>query len=370
MKRNIKKEPVNYTHCLNCGEELKGGFCHHCGQAAQSSTPKVKDFLIEYAINAFIWDKKFFHTIKNLVMRPGFLTTEFQKGRFIRYTDPLKLNMFLLLIMITMFVMFSNTQKIDNVVDGIAQNDEQLAELVMTVVADDDQYQEALKTSYGDTIMLRTTQSLIDNYYEIITPINNDTILNANNETSYKVVVPNLLLEDRIIIEDNAGLYVFNKNSDFLKLTLYFDAIRAIWDNLLDFLSSYFPLMILFTVPFLSFAVRLVNRKIKMPKIHTFVFSLHFTAFLELSLIFIYTCYLLIPPVRGMLGWIFIIIALTYLTIAQRHFFEGASWLKAGLKSLMINITYVGICYVVAIIVFMIILVAYIIEHIDSFMVS
>ena len=56
-----------YTHCLNCGSELQGMYCHVCGQEATSKTPTIGAFVLEYFNNAFIWDTKFFYTIWTLV---------------------------------------------------------------------------------------------------------------------------------------------------------------------------------------------------------------------------------------------------------------------------------------------------------------
>ena len=87
---NLQKDGVPpYRNCLNCGADLQGMYCHKCGQQASSPTPKVGEFILEYLNNAYIWDPKFFLTIWNLVRRPGFLTNEFNAGRFVAYEHPL-----------------------------------------------------------------------------------------------------------------------------------------------------------------------------------------------------------------------------------------------------------------------------------------
>ncbi|MEE1214465.1 MAG: hypothetical protein U0L04_05735, partial [Bacteroidaceae bacterium] len=57
-----KKKNLPYQHCLNCGAELNGMYCHECGQRATSKTPTVRAFVLEYLNNAFIWDTQFFQT--------------------------------------------------------------------------------------------------------------------------------------------------------------------------------------------------------------------------------------------------------------------------------------------------------------------
>lgn len=358
-----------YTHCLNCGEELKGNFCHKCGQAFCAAVPNVKDFLFEYANHEFIWDHNFLRTIKNLIVRPGFLSSEFQKGKFVSYTNPLKLNMFLLLIFVTIFLMFSDTEKVWKVVDDIAENDNKLSELVMSTITSDEMYQKAFEDSRRDTIVLRASRTLIDKYPDALNLVDDAPVQDATS-TQFRVAVPDIMLEKGMIVKDDTGCYVFNNSSDYLKQTYYIDILSEMWNALLQFIGKYFPLIILLTVPFLSFAVRMVNRKQAMPRIHTFVFSLHYTAFLELLMIVIYIGFLLFPSLRAAMTWVFAILSFTYLTLAQRQFFEGTNWMKAGLKSLMVNLIYYSICLTVFFLIFFVIISVYVIKNINAFTVS
>ena len=117
MSNNNKQDKeysLPYKYCLNCGTELNGMFCHKCGQQATSKTPSIGEFIKEYINNAFIWDSKCLKTIWTLLRRPGYLTTEFLKGKFSSYEHPLKLNMFLLFLFVTLFLLFSDTEKISN----------------------------------------------------------------------------------------------------------------------------------------------------------------------------------------------------------------------------------------------------------------
>ena len=50
-KKRRKSKPENiqegipYTNRLNCGSELKGMYCHVCGQKATSKTPTILGFV-------------------------------------------------------------------------------------------------------------------------------------------------------------------------------------------------------------------------------------------------------------------------------------------------------------------------------------
>ena len=79
------------THCENCGAELQGHWCAHCGQPAieyrRSFRHVVADLLNEF-LN---WDSKFFTTIALLLLKPWRLTNEFLSGKRVRYVNPLRL---------------------------------------------------------------------------------------------------------------------------------------------------------------------------------------------------------------------------------------------------------------------------------------
>jgi Protein of unknown function (DUF3667) len=76
--------------CLNCGTIVQGNFCQHCGQENvvphETFWHMVKHFL--YDITHF--DSKFFDSMKYLLLKPGFLPTEYIKGKRAGYLNPVK----------------------------------------------------------------------------------------------------------------------------------------------------------------------------------------------------------------------------------------------------------------------------------------
>ena len=45
-----------YKHCLNCGTELNGAYCHACGQEASNPTPSHIKALTIYSIIKLLMD--------------------------------------------------------------------------------------------------------------------------------------------------------------------------------------------------------------------------------------------------------------------------------------------------------------------------
>ena len=80
--------------CLNCGELIHGRFCHKCGQEnivwKQGFFSLVKHFVYDL----FHFDGKFFDTLKNLFIRPGFVPKEYISGKRVKYLDPIRMYLF------------------------------------------------------------------------------------------------------------------------------------------------------------------------------------------------------------------------------------------------------------------------------------
>ena len=122
----------------------------------------------EYLNNAFIWDPKCFVTIWHLIRRPGFLTKEFNAGKFISQEHPLKLNMFFLLIFVTMFVFFGSEDKMTNSVDNLTENEQIYSSLQLQTLIEDTIYAKKIQESPRDTILLQAPLILATNFPQVI----------------------------------------------------------------------------------------------------------------------------------------------------------------------------------------------------------
>ena len=82
------------SNCQNCGAALHGPYCAACGQHDVDYHRSLWPIL-EDALEGFLHiDGKFFRTVRLLFTRPGFLTQEFNAGRRVAYTQPLRLYIF------------------------------------------------------------------------------------------------------------------------------------------------------------------------------------------------------------------------------------------------------------------------------------
>lgn len=351
---DTEKTPNNlpYKHCLNCGTELNGMYCHACGQQATSKTPTVTGFIMEYLNNAFIWDPLFFQTLWTLIRRPGRLTNEFLSGKFTSQEHPLKLNMFLLFVFITLFFFFSGTEKMNDSVHSLTNDERVSIGLQFEFMKDNQEYMKKIDESPRDTVQLLAPLFLAENYPEIIT--NLETIEDTQGESldKWTAILPHVLIEENIIKADDNGCYRFNPEVQIGKEDVAL--LHSVWEEMVNFITKYFPMIVLFTAPLLSISLGFVQRKNKLPRIHHFIFSLHYTAFLELLMLCIYLLHLTIAPSIGVLECIMIIGSCAYLTIAFHQVYKTNTWFKALIKALLTSLVYFIISLILFIGIFLI----------------
>jgi len=94
MKKHYRKE----NDCLNCGTILEGKFCPNCGQENLQMKESFGHMMNHAISDYFHFDDQFFHTIKPLFFKPGFLSNEYMAGRRIRYLHPVKMYIFISLV--------------------------------------------------------------------------------------------------------------------------------------------------------------------------------------------------------------------------------------------------------------------------------
>ena len=151
-------------------------------------------------------------------------------------------------------------------------------------------------------------------------------------------VIPHTFIEDGIIIPNEEGYYEFSTEESIISNEL--SSVKEVWSKMIQILTTYFPIIMLFTAPLLAFAVALIQRKNKLPLINHFIFSLHYMALLELIMILIYVLHLTVSPSMAILQWILRIGAGLYLTIAFHKVYEPKSWIRSIIKALFTYAVY------------------------------
>lgn len=86
--------------CLNCGTIVQGRFCQNCGQENIVPHETFGHMVRHFVFDILHFDGMFFDTVRYLILRPGFLSKEYTRGRRASYVNPVKMYIF------TSFVFF------------------------------------------------------------------------------------------------------------------------------------------------------------------------------------------------------------------------------------------------------------------------
>lgn len=81
--------------CLNCGHTVEERYCTHCGQENLEPTESIGHIVGHFFADITHFDSKFFITVKDLFVRPGFLTREYVAGRRMSYLNPIRMYIFI-----------------------------------------------------------------------------------------------------------------------------------------------------------------------------------------------------------------------------------------------------------------------------------
>ncbi len=330
------KNDISYTHCLNCQTELQGRYCHVCGQQATDAKPTIKEFILEYLNIAFIWDTHFLKTIWNVLRRPGHTTNEYVSGKFVSYTHPLKLNMFLLFVFITLFLIFH--KDFGNSIQNVTRDEVTYPLIQIEILNNNAQYAEMMKASTSDTVQIYAPLILADTYPDIIKAIDASDSSPRDTMMVWTAVLPHKLIEDEVILVNEKGYYSFSDEDKTGVLGT--QVVENIWGQMVKLTTTYFPVIILLTVPFLAFSLRLTHRKGNHSRFKHFIFSLHYTAFLEMFIIILYLTKLIADPPAWVMGWAMILVSCTYLTLSIKKVYESRSWYGAASQAIFTNIVY------------------------------
>jgi hypothetical protein len=90
-KSTIRKDKT----CLNCRHVVEKRFCPNCGQENSDSRKTFHQLFVHFFEDLTHYENAFWKTIRNLILKPGSLTTEYLSGRRLSYLAPVRLYIFI-----------------------------------------------------------------------------------------------------------------------------------------------------------------------------------------------------------------------------------------------------------------------------------
>ena len=348
-----------YSHCLNCGTELTGMYCHKCGQHASPPMPKAFQFVKEYVKTLLCIDRRSLPTLTNLVFHPGHLVKEYCAGRYSSYAHPMTLHFFILFILITLFSITETDTKIQNSFGNLTKEEFFISEMVLSSLSEDSEYLSKIDSSPRDTVTLLVPYSQAEEYKQIIDVVDIIGLTDVNQPDTLLAGVPTVLIEDKIVVATD-GVYHFSTDAIEVETSEIIDGMTKTWSMLVSTILSHFPLIIFLTVPFLAFWIRLalIRRKQRFPRIYHFIFSLYYTAYVEMLIVLFYVAGMVFDFGLNTAQRILSVILFMYLTMALKQAYGIRRWIAAAVAALFVNVTYYVTCMFLIVSISLVIVVA------------
>lgn len=101
--------------CANCGDRTPGRFCRHCGQARRVVHVSLREMVADFVDDQLTLNSRLPRTVAFLLVRPGYLTREYLRGRIASYVRPLRLY---LGTSVLFFLVFAFAARLGNWVGG------------------------------------------------------------------------------------------------------------------------------------------------------------------------------------------------------------------------------------------------------------
>lgn len=339
-----------YKYCMNCGAELAGMFCHKCGQYASPPVIKMSGFIKEYILNLFSIESQVIPTLCNLIFHPGKAAKEFNAGRYVSYVNPLKLNICILVVLITIFSIVGTDNKVKGSFRDITDKDMFISNMALSSINGDKDYLVKVEGSPRTTLTLISSQSIVEKFPQLVEVVE---VVGSDKEQlvdTMVVSVPTIFIKDKLLVEDKGVYHFVNSASSKDDLDIL-SVMIAWWEKSVSIIFAHFPLFMLLTTPFFVLPLRLLLRRRKYTMSNLYIFSLYYIAFVELFLTILFIAGLTFGFTAGSVSKFLLVALLLYLATALRNAYEIKSWLLSLLYAVVVNVIYFATTLVIVTVV-------------------
>jgi hypothetical protein len=303
MKKHYRTE----NDCLNCGTILQGKFCHVCGQENLELKENFGHMMSHAISDYFHFDHLFFHTLKPLLFKPGYLTNEYMAGRRAQYLHPIKMYIF---ISIVYFLLLFQTghETVTTVRPGakpfstakIADSTKKARDSVNKAIDKETDLNAAQKAALKKKIA--QAQTISD--YGIITISDENRGPNkwfhpTTKDTSYQQY---LAKQKKLPEEDQDGFITRQWNKKVFDYTAkYGNQAKEIF---VENFEHNIPKMMFILLPLFALILKITFFRSKKFYVEHLIYAFHFHCFVFLFLGIIMLLKFLLPANWGINGWI------------------------------------------------------------------
>jgi uncharacterized membrane protein len=259
--------------CLNCGAAIYGRYCHICGQENIETKETFWSLATHFVHDITHFDGKFFSTLKYLLFKPGFLTTEYLRGKRASYLHPIRMYVFTSAFFFLIYFSFYQSQ-----IETPKKKKEPVASMIKKMKEEKENLLTALNDSTTFKNSLSTKTRIEDLDYNIIlltadsTQVSNlksKNISGANlrltsEATNFKDFAKYDSAQKTLPEKERDGFIrrAFQKQNFHLKEKYGDDGNEAI-KGVLENLFHHFPQMLFVSLPLFALILLLLYRRQK-----------------------------------------------------------------------------------------------------------
>lgn len=338
-------EMPTYTHCLNCGTELQGMFCHKCGQDASLVNPSRRAFVKEYIWNALPLDNLVVPAFVSLIFHPGRMAKEYSAGRYVSHMHPLKLNILILFVLLVLFSFMGTEAKVEKQLEDVAKEELFVSRVAMSAVAESEHYPEKMKASPRDTVRLAVSKVVVEEYQGVVDIVEVLHLTPVEYPDTLLAVVPTVLIDDEVLVK-KGDAYAFSGDNEIVKLESisvaeFATSLAMVFSEVVNHL----PLLMMLTAPFLVLALSIILRHRRYARVDFYIFAYYYMAFVELILTILYVVGIAFSLKFGSVSWLLHLTLFAYLAIAMKYCYDISTWWKSAVAALFVNVIYVVSCF-------------------------
>jgi Protein of unknown function (DUF3667) len=288
----MKKHYRHENDCLNCGTILEGKFCHNCGQENLQIKESFGHMMNHAISDYFHFDQKFFHTLKPLLLKPGFLTNEYMAGRRAQYLHPVKMYIFISIVyFLLLFQSGHEIVKVNETPNKPVAAAKIIDSLNKEIIRDHD-----LSASQKKMILqkIKVNSNLLGNDKR-----KNNGLFDAEGDTSYQQF---LASQRKLPENERAGAFeLLAKKKVFAYKEKYGSRAKEVF---FDEFKHNVPKMMFLVLPLLALILKVTFWKNKKFYVEHLIYTFHLHCFLFIFLALIMLLQLILPGNPEVIGWV------------------------------------------------------------------
>jgi Protein of unknown function (DUF3667) len=317
--------------CLNCNAAINGRYCSICGQENLEPQESVWHLITHTFNDITHFDGKFFYSLRYLIKKPGFLTSEYMAGRRVSYLNPIRFYIFtsfIFFFIIFTFFVKKGEDSVINISEGSTKDSAKLVNKYKNAGIDSLLVDSLIKKSGIDSLNFLLKDKLLkDNQFSFFHPYSYRNRKEFDSLDKMKQIDENFF--NRILI-----------NKQFVIQEKYGDDAEKGKEAVFEAITHLVPQILLISLPFFALLLKILYiRRKNFYYVTHIIFTIHFYVFLYIEVLLIYISAAIshLNGFRSMrIVTAFLIFGIFFYAYkAMRNFYEQSRW-KTVLKYILL----------------------------------